>query len=384
MSRFRGLVGRLRPRRDVVDVVAAGLGRVIAHPTPVPPIGPPDLIDASGPVRAAKRDYDAPRAPEGVLVVRGARLEVRRALDTPEAIAVGRLVAEDGRPLVGVTTLLDVPSAPLGPGAEAGAVLEVDGTLALLDLHGRSAVNYFHWHVDALASRWLVDRVGPGAEGHAGHVVPWGGSDWQRASLASAGMDGPMTLTLEGLAEVRAERFLLPLRSFGSRRVPWWTVEALRTLSPLPAAALTGGPGPRLLYVSRADAPRRRVVGEDRLVGALDRLGFEAVTLEGRDHDAQRRLFHDADVVVAPHGAALTNLAWSRPGCAVVELVPARRPNFAFHRLALEAGATWRGVLCPPDPAGSGAEHDDVVVDVDVVLPVVERALAEGTPTGRP
>ena len=381
MSRFRGLVGRLRPRRDVVDVVASGLGRIIEHPTPVPPIDPPDLVDASGPVRAAKRDFDAPRAPEGVLVVRGARLEVRRALDTPEAIAVGRLVAEDGRPLVGTTTLLDVPSAPLGP--DGGAVLEVDGTLALLDLHGRSGVNYFHWHVDALASRWLVDRVGPGSEGHAGHVVPWGGSDWQRASLRSAGMDGPTTLTLEGLAEVRADRFLLPLRSFGSRRVPWWTVEALRSLSPLPAAARTGTPGPRLLYLSRADAPRRRVIGEDRLIAALEQRGFVAVTLEGRDHDEQRRLLHDADVVVAPHGAALTNLAWSRPGTEVVELVPARRPNFAFHRLALEAGATWRGVLCPPDPAGSGAEHDDLVVDIDVVLPVVERALGQATATGR-
>lgn len=374
MSRLRRAVRRLRPRRDVVDVVATGLGRVIEHAAPVPPIDAPDLVDAAGPVRAARRDWDAPRAPEGVLVVRGARLEVRRALDAPEGIVVGRLVAEDGRPLVGTTSLFDVPSAPLEPAA--GEVLEVDGTLAILDLHGRSAINYFHWHVDALASRWLVDRVGPGASGHAGHVVPWGGSDWQRASLVAAGMDGPRTRTLEGVREVRAERFLVPLRSFGSRRVPWWTVEALRTLVPLGAGALAGAPGPRLLYVSRADATRRRVVGEEALIDALARLGFVAVTLEGRDLDAQRRLFHDADVIVAPHGAALTNLAWTRPGGAVVELVPARRPNFAFHRIALEAGLRWRGVLCAPDPAGSGEEHDDLVADVDVIVPVVERALA--------
>lgn len=375
MSRLRGLVDRLRGRREAVDVIGSGLGRVVGQVTEVPALGPPDLVDASGPVRAAKRDWDAPRAPEGVLVVHGARLEARRALDAPEGIRVGRLVAEDGRPLVGATTLFDVPSAPLAEGG--GDVLEVDGTLALLDLHGRSAVNYFHWHVDALASRWLVDRVGPGGQGHAGHVVPWGASDWQRQSLAAAGMVGPRTLTLEGIAGIRAERFLVPLRSFGSRRVPWWTVEALRALVPLSAEAHAGTPGPRLLYVSRSDANRRRVVGEERLIDALAGLGFVAVALEGRDLDAQRRLFHEADVIVAPHGAALTNLAWARPGTAVVELVPARRPNFAFHRIAIEAGCSWRGALCPPSPQGSGDEHDDLVVELDVVLPVVERALEE-------
>jgi hypothetical protein len=380
VSRLRGLAARLVGRRDVVDVVGEGLGRIVELEATVPPVERPDLVDASGPVRAARRDWDAPRAAEGVLVVRGARLEARRALDAPAGVRVGRLVAAaDGRPLAGATTLLDVASAPLDGGGDDGGdgdVVRVDGTLALLDLHGRSAVNYFHWHVDALASRWLVDRVGPGGDGHDGHVVPWGGSDWQRASLAVAGMDGPRTRTLEHVRAIEAERFLVPLRSFGSRRVPWWTVEALRTIAPLTADALAGVAGPRLLYVSRADATRRRIVGEEPLVAALGALGFVVVTLEGRDYDAQRRLFHEADVIVAPHGAALTNLVWARAGTSVVELVPARRPNFAFHRIAVEAGCTWRGVLCPPSPDGTGDEHDDLVVDPAVVLPVVERALA--------
>lgn len=381
MSALRRLVRRALPRRDVVDVMASGLGRVIERSAPAPEVRPPDLRDASGPVAADRRDYDALRAPEGVLVVTGARLEVRRALDVEAsddapAVRVARLVAPDGRPLTGTTMLFDVASAPLTDAERSGEVRRVDGTLAVLDLHGRSAVNYFHWHVDALASRWLVDRA-EGLSVPDAHLAPSAIGEWQRASLAAAGMTGPSAVALDGVDAVEADRILVPLRSFGSRRVPWWTVEALRTLVPLPTDALAGTPGPARLYVSRADATRRRVLGEDRLAAALERLGFVVVTLEGRDYDAQRRLFAEAEVVVAPHGAALTNLAWTRPGGALVELVPARRPNFAFHRMALEADWSWRGVLAPPDPDGAGGEHDDLVVDVDVTLRAVEEALAE-------
>lgn len=383
MSRLRRLVRRVVPRRDVVDAVASGLGRVIELPSAVPTIDPPDLRAASGPVRAERRDWDAPRAPEGVLVVTGAILEVRRALDAGDdaGVRVVRLLAPDGRPLAGASTLLDVASAPLQQTERTGEVRRVDGTLAVLDLHGRSAVNYFHWHVDAIASRWLVDRV-PSLGAPDAHLAPAARGAWQRASLAAAGMDGAATIRLDDVDRIEADRVLLPLRSFGSRRVPWWTVEALRSIVPLADAATSGAPGPRLLHVSRADATRRRVVDEDRLIAGLERLGFVTVTLEGRDFDAQRRLFREADVIVAPHGAALTNVAWARPGAALVELVPARRPNFAFHRLALAAGVTWRGALCPPDPSGDGDEHDDLVVDVDVVLSTVEEALVASDAAG--
>jgi hypothetical protein len=46
------------------------------------------------------------------------------------------------------------------------------------------------------------------------------------------------------------------------------------------------------------------------------------VILEGLSLAEQIALFSSADVIIAQHGAALSNLIWSRPGTAVVEIVP--------------------------------------------------------------
>ena len=48
----------------------------------------------------------------------------------------------------------------------------------------------------------------------------------------------------------------------------------------------------------------------------------------------QVRLFRGAEVIVAPHGAALTNLGFCRPGTQVIELLMDAYCNWCFRNLA--------------------------------------------------
>ena len=76
-----------------------------------------------------------------------------------------------------------------------------------------------------------------------------------------------------------------------------------------PARVGTG----RRLYVSRADADRRRLVGEAACSTDCGPLGFEVV-LPGRlPVAAQAALFAQASDVVGPHGAGLTNVLFCAP-----------------------------------------------------------------------
>jgi capsular polysaccharide biosynthesis protein len=52
-------------------------------------------------------------------------------------------------------------------------------------------------------------------------------------------------------------------------------------------------------------------------------------------------LFREAQFVVAPHGAGLTNLAYARPGCFVLELQMDAYVNWAFRRFCALRGLTY-------------------------------------------
>jgi capsular polysaccharide biosynthesis protein len=77
---------------------------------------------------------------------------------------------------------------------------------------------------------------------------------------------------------------------------------------------------PRRLYVSRAKATSRRLVNEKEILALLRPLGFDVIHAEDLPLARQAEYFAQAEVIVAPHGAGLTNIYFSSPGTKVVEI----------------------------------------------------------------
>lgn len=136
--------------------------------------------------------------------------------------------------------------------------------------------------------------------------------------------------------------------------------ESSSELEPLPA-----GRG-RHVYISRADADRRRVRNRDELLESLAADGFEQYTLSSLSFADQVRLFLEADIVVAPHGAGFANLAFASD-CAVVELFGAKiKPTYWL--LAGALGLEYEYHVCE-------AVGDDLRVDIETVTDSVEALL---------
>jgi len=76
---------------------------------------------------------------------------------------------------------------------------------------------------------------------------------------------------------------------------------------------------PKKIYISRRKATSRRIQNEHRVIEYLTSLGFVTYSTEDMNFFAQVRLFSEANVVVAAHGAGLTNIIFS-PNLTVVEL----------------------------------------------------------------
>jgi capsular polysaccharide biosynthesis protein len=77
--------------------------------------------------------------------------------------------------------------------------------------------------------------------------------------------------------------------------------------------------------VSRGDVAHRRVSNEPAVIGVLKRLGFQEARLAGLAVAEQIAVFANAEVIVAPHGAGLSNLVYAAPRTRVLEMFS---PNY--------------------------------------------------------
>jgi capsular polysaccharide biosynthesis protein len=90
----------------------------------------------------------------------------------------------------------------------------------------------------------------------------------------------------------------------------------------------------RKLYISRAKAGRRHLQNRREIWALLRDAGFERVFMEEIRFDDQVALMQEASVVVAPHGAGLTNMMFCAPRTHVVEIADLSFPNPNFYALA--------------------------------------------------
>jgi len=103
----------------------------------------------------------------------------------------------------------------------------------------------------------------------------------------------------------------------------------------LPAAlSQTKSSGCKRLYITRRKARWRKVTNEKKLDLFLQSHGFQSVALEDYGLAEQIRMFHEAEYIVGPHGAGLTNLVFCKPGTRVLEISSPRRPGRMFHNIS--------------------------------------------------
>jgi capsular polysaccharide biosynthesis protein len=125
------------------------------------------------------------------------------------------------------------------------------------------------------------------------------------------------------------------------------------------------------LYVSRADAPTRRLTNESDVLAAISGMKFGPVLSSKLTLSDQIALFRKSYIVVAGHGAGLANVIFMKPGSVVVEMLPSDRIWPSYRVLSALCGLEYIAVV------GDAGDKGDYTVDADTVLRVVSSALGD-------
>lgn len=115
-------------------------------------------------------------------------------------------------------------------------------------------------------------------------------------------------------------------------------------------------PDIRVVVVHRRDAGTRMVDNHDEMMDVLKKRlpssGVSLSTFVGSEHDVEEtlRIFSNADVLIAPHGAAITFTAVMRPGRAVIEIGYSGRsgmmwPGNYFHTMVVGSDLVYYATL---------------------------------------
>jgi len=220
--------------------------------------------------------------------------------------------------------------------------------------------NHSHWltaHLPKLLllrDHGLLDRT----------IMPAARTATMEASLGMLGIDPAKMPQYEVGTVLKVARLTVPVTD---RFDP-------RLLKPVRAAFAADGPAAPTarVFISRARAAGRKITNEDTLWPALKERGFERVFMEDLDFVAQLRLMQRTAVMVAPHGAGLTNMMFCPEGADIVELADPGYPNPNFY--ALSAAMGHRFWLLPAQASGQGhALHKNLTVDIAALMDVLSR-----------
>jgi capsular polysaccharide biosynthesis protein len=119
------------------------------------------------------------------------------------------------------------------------------------------------------------------------------------------------------------------------------------------------------IYVPRRPSPTRDFVAEDRIAAALSGLGFTEVLTATLSFREQIAAFKGAGTVVGPMGAALTNLAFCKPGTDVFLFMPSTALEALFWMIAEARRLNYLEIRCREAGPQTGPLPWDRGLDVD-------------------
>ena len=295
---------------------------------------------------------DVPPWAHGANGVLRSRVDLVRLPGVWHAPAYGALFDDHGRVFHKAIheALYLTPTLGLLPGVRVeadGPVFRVPGEVPVIE---RATVfmawgglhNYGHFLIDCLPA--LATAMGAGAAERFPAITP-PLLPWHRQLLSLMLGEQPMPRLVEApLVRIEDAVFATAMDHF--LHAPNAPLDGVRERI-LAGAAIDPAGGAKRIYVTRRGSQKRVLVNELDLETALAARGFTIVRPEDLSVREQIALFHQAELIVAPAGAALANVLFCRPGAKVIELQPSNFIGVWVRNIALLVGVDWRAFFVP-------------------------------------
>ena len=247
-------------------------------------------------------------------------------------------------------------------------------------LAGRSLIlgstggdSYFHWMTDVLPRVRLIKEAGYEINSFDHFIINKLEAGYQKETLDY------LKIPLKKIREIGTkpsgylcEHAVLPSLPSFPGAVPPETIHYVRSIVP----ETTFEKGVKL-YIERGKSKRRRIPEEGRIIDWLKMQSFKVIDCGEMSVKDQAAAFAQAELIVSPHGGALTNLLFCRLGTKVVELLSSEYPNPCYRDLCGVAKLPYVGIIGNSQNSETTSDLSDSSGPIETTLEDIKKALEQ-------
>jgi capsular polysaccharide biosynthesis protein len=194
----------------------------------------------------------------------------------------------------------------------------------------KSSPCYFHWMFDILPRIELLRRSGISYDKLYTNPLRL---PFQRETIESLGLSPKKMIFSDPKLHLQCSKLVFPSLAAPGGTMPKWVCDFLRS-SFLNEPSKKECDGNSRIYITRRNSQSRKIVNEEELQGLLHSHGFKETILENLSVAEQARLFSSAEIILAPHGASLSNLVFCSPATRVIEIFTPNYVNPCYWNLS--------------------------------------------------
>ena len=237
-------------------------------------------------------------------------------------------------------------------------VAELNMTASLIPRYA----NYYHWMIDTVPKIRYLQIFENETDQNVTALIPSNAPPFVHQTLQLLGWPQSKNVVAEDKM-YKVNNLIVP--SFPERRptdLRWVRRNILSTFADEKQKERSS----KYIYVSRSHDIERRVTNEDELIDMLTKYGFNKYNLEDRSVKENAKLFRDADIVIGPHGAGLTDILFSDE-CVLVEFF-GKKVKHHYKNMAEKLDHKYVPMHCESKGA-------DIVVNVDEVERLISNQI---------
>lgn len=235
--------------------------------------------------------------------------------------------------------------------------------------------NYFHWMFDLLLKLKVIHDAGHDFSDYDYYLVNSQKYEYQRKSLMILGIPEHKIIETSSSRNLILESVTIPSLAdqsglFEADDVLWLRDKLMSSVSDIKSNSLDFCKS--RIFINRKKTLGRNIINYSDLVQVLEKHRFNIIELEGLELDRQIHIFNNAEVVIAPHGAGLTNLLFCRPRTKVIELVNPEYAHQMYYYLSMVLDLNYYYIIGDPITLNSSI-HQDIEINVSAL----DRKLSE-------
>ena len=224
--------------------------------------------------------------------------------------------------------------------------------------------NYCHWTADVISRISLLKRSNIDLNTVDYFIVSSRAFPFQRDMLELLSIPKEKIIESSEEHHICASEIIIPSLPGHHPILPPWSIQVLREdWLPMVADRLAGLP--KKVYLSREGVSYRKVLNEDCLIDLLTKHGFSCINPSRLHVLDQIAALAAAQIVISPHGAALTNAIFMAPRSSVIEIFPQDYMNPCYHialsQIPIKHFSFWGDL---PD-SGSASQNSLEIRDLD-------------------